>query len=145
MLDLEHYTVNSPSGCWEWTKARSGAGYGQLWDGERVVYVHRLVYEQACGPIPEGMEVCHRCDNPPCRRLDHLFLGTHKQNFEDAAAKGRVGGPPGERCGAAKLTDAQVRAIRADPRTNRVVCVDYGISSRNVSSIRLRQTWRHVS
>jgi hypothetical protein len=53
-------------------------------------YAHRFAYAEAYGPIPDGVLVCHRCDNPPCCRPDHLFLGTAADNMQDAAHKGRM-------------------------------------------------------
>lgn len=72
--------------CWLWNGGRTGLGYGRV--GEE--YVHRLVYAQEVGPIPEGHGVLHRCDNPPCARPDHLFTGTQADNIRDALAKGRL-------------------------------------------------------
>lgn len=83
--------------CVEWPNARNDAGYGTRWTGSRTtgdrrkVYVHRWVWERFNGPIPPGREVMHRCDNPPCFRLDHLRLGTRQDNAADMAAKGRSG------------------------------------------------------
>lgn len=75
--------------CREWMGPRLPSGYGRLSrDGQRW-YVHRWVWTLANGPIPEGMQVCHRCDNPPCFRLDHLFLGTQLDNMHDKVSKGR--------------------------------------------------------
>lgn len=75
--------------CWQWTKGPKN-GYGQVWWGGRLQLVHRVCWELSYGPIPEGMLVCHRCDNPPCVRPSHLFLGTHGDNARDAWAKGRA-------------------------------------------------------
>jgi HNH endonuclease len=74
--------------CIEWTKANS-QGYGIIRRGGRNHRVPRYVWENAHGPIPEGMFVCHRCDNPACYNLEHLFLGTAQDNMRDMAAKGR--------------------------------------------------------
>ena len=92
-------------------------GYGYLstrHNGPRIL-AHRLAWELANGPIPPGMCVCHRCDNPPCVRVDHLFLGTHAENMRDKVSKGRANTPnrAGERNSQAKLTLAQVSEIRA--------------------------------
>ena len=73
--------------CWEWTGARMPRGYGRFRDGERTVYVHRFVWEQEYGPIPKGILVCHSCDNPPCVRPEHLFLGTQVDNMADMLYK----------------------------------------------------------
>lgn len=91
-MEIEACTVESEGRCLVWTKTtnRTG-GYGQIWcDGKRL-YVHRVVWELNNGPIPDEMCVLHHCDNPPCCNLDHLFLGTPKQNMVDASVKGRMG------------------------------------------------------
>jgi hypothetical protein len=77
--------------CWEWTRARSARGYGQLWTGERVEYAHRLVAALTAGAIPTGLYVLHTCDNPPCCNPAHLVFGTQADNLADMAAKGRSG------------------------------------------------------
>jgi hypothetical protein len=80
------------SACIEWPNARNDRGYGTRYTKDRgKVYVHRWVWEQFNGPIPEGMEVMHSCDNPPCFLLEHLSLGTRLDNARDMAQKGRSG------------------------------------------------------
>ena len=112
-------------------------GYGLRPDGQMV---HRWVWEQINGPVPEGMLVLHRCDHPLCYRYDHLFLGTPGDNMHDMDAKGRrrsVSRPRrGEQHYNAKLTDAQVAAIRADPRSSNAVAEDYPVSARTIRKIR---------
>lgn len=78
------------SGCHEWSGARDTCGYGQFWTGRDFMRAHRYVWEQNFGPIPEGLLVLHRCDNPPCVNPAHLFLGTQKDNMQDRVRKGRV-------------------------------------------------------
>jgi hypothetical protein len=77
-----------PSGCWEWTRGKSSR-YGYVWYKGRGDLAHRISYAFHIGEIPHGMEVCHKCDNPPCVNPDHLFLGTRQDNALDCVRKGR--------------------------------------------------------
>jgi hypothetical protein len=81
--------VRTDSGCLEWTGATL-KGYGQIGDGQRVLYAHRVAYELAKGSVPDGLLVCHHCDNPPCCEPTHLFVGTVQDNTDDMIAKGRA-------------------------------------------------------
>lgn len=81
-----------PGQCWEWQGTTNGSGYGTIGLGSRAQgkgYAHRIVFERAFGPIPEGQHVCHRCDNPKCVNPEHLFLGTRSDNMRDCWNKGR--------------------------------------------------------
>ena len=75
--------------CIEWEGATDWGGYGIEYREGRNVRVHRRVWIDANGELPKDVFVCHRCDNPPCYRLDHLFAGTGKDNADDREAKGR--------------------------------------------------------
>ena len=90
--------VDKSDGCWMWTGARNRQGYGQLRTGHRglLEMAHRLAWEFYRGPVPPGMHVLHRCDNPPCVNPDHLWLGTPKSNALDRQAKGRQNRRPGD-------------------------------------------------
>jgi len=83
------HTRRTDTGCLEWTAYRDRNGYGRIsvWGGRQLV--HRVAWIDANGPIPDGMCVCHHCDNPPCCDLTHLFLGTQSDNMADMASKGR--------------------------------------------------------
>lgn len=88
------------NGCWLWTSAKNEAGYGRIRipvDGAwgKQVYAHRWSYEHHIGPVPEGMFVMHRCDNPPCVNPAHLTVGTPQENTLDMHRKGRANNVPG--------------------------------------------------
>lgn len=81
-----------PNGCIEWQAFRLPHGYGQIQEGRagsRKLLAHRAAYELQHGPIPSGMNVLHRCDNPSCVNTEHLFLGTQADNVYDMVSKGR--------------------------------------------------------
>ena len=111
--------AKSGDGCWLWTAHRTALGYGRFNLRGKVTKAHRVSWELTNGPIPHGLCVLHKCDNPPCVRPDHLFLGTIADNQADMAQKGRsfLKQHPecalrGERSGMAKLTAAQARRMR---------------------------------
>ena len=84
--------VTKTDDCWPWTGSIHNTGYGRMKAKHKQVFVHRVSWEMSNGPIPNGMFVLHRCDNPPCVRPDHLFLGTKGDNNRDRVAKGRSAG-----------------------------------------------------
>lgn len=136
--------VSKSDGCWEWTGCCDSKGYGQIGTGGKhgIDYAHRVSYEMHNGPIPEGLHVLHRCDNPPCVRPDHLFIGTHTDNMQDMWAKGRGkcdgAGRKGEANGNHKLTDGQVTEIRSrnlNGESQRSLGREYGVSKTMVGLI----------
>ena len=136
----------NPDACWAWTgRVLPGPrGYGSLKVDGRETLAHRLMWELTNGPIPDGLCVCHRCDNPPCCNPDHLFLGTKKDNTLDALEKGRLFNPKGEQNPNAKLTADRVREIRSASGTIRELATRYGVSPALIGFIRQRRAWRHI-
>ena len=87
---FEKFVIPEPnSGCFLWLGTVTGRGYGRLRSGGRVYAAHRFAWMLEHGPIPPGLFVLHRCDNPPCVNTRHLFLGTAADNAHDCVSKGR--------------------------------------------------------
>lgn len=95
MHDLPY--IVTPDGCHETTLSRTSTGYAQVKRDQVWWKAHRYVWTEAFGPIPEGLVVMHRCDNPPCINIEHLLLGTYQDNALDMWTKGRGKTPGGER------------------------------------------------
>jgi hypothetical protein len=119
--------------------------YQQTRRDSRDQYTHRMVWEDEHGEIPEGMEVCHKCDNPPCCNLDHLFLGTRQDNVEDAKRKGRV--VHGGRCYNTRLTEetavyAMARMLFGE--TQQSIGQSIGVQQQVLSDLWTGKTWRRV-
>ncbi len=152
---LEKIDVRSPDECWEWTAACFSNGYGAFRLGERQVRAHRFGYEALVEPIPDRLIICHTCDNPPCQNLDHLFVGTTKDNAVDRELKGRrslhVPPPtsrPGESNPAVKLTAelvTQIRLRKAAGESQVRLAEEFGVSTANVSLIVNRKLWDHIA
>jgi hypothetical protein len=139
--------------CWIFFghKVRGGYGGFKLSQPRREVRAHRLGYYLQFGRWPQK-NCCHHCDTPACVRGSHLFDGTHKQNMQDAAAKGRVRNAAawhyGERHGRHKLTVAQVRAIRkrrAGGERLHVIAADYGVVYQTIQRIIEGKNWRRIA
>lgn len=143
-------TVN----CWLWQASKDGKGYGQFrvfGRGASPAKAHRVSYMIENGEVPDGKEVCHRCDNPSCVNPDHLFLGTHYENMQDMKAKRRgcvpSKGKPGELNNAAKLNAMQVHVIRqlrgtASQTQLAKLC---GVDRSCISLIQRNKKWRHLN
>lgn len=137
------------SGCWLWTgctnkHGRPFIGLGSATQGSALAY--RVSWLLHRGPIPEGMAVCHHCDNPSCVNPDHLFLGSQAENLRDMRQKARQRSvrQPGAALFVRKLTAEDVRDIRASDAPSREICERYGVTSAAIVAVRARKTWRHV-
>lgn len=135
----------APDECWEWQGHKNRDGYGAICHESKRYLAHRVAYELHYGPIPEGEEVCHSCDNPACCNWAHLFAGVHAVNAADMVSKNRQA--RGERVGNAKLTNADVVEIRRLCRSGisqAAVARQFNISDSTVSQIVLFKRWIHV-
>lgn len=146
-----------PNACWPWTGFCTAYGYGSSRLNSQTTCTHRIAWIITHGPIPAGLFVCHRCDNPPCCNPGHFFLGTQADNIADRDAKGRTAVGPrngtkvhperiarGEQVYGAKLTDEQVLSIRLDSRTLAAIASDYHVTKQTIWFIRHGKTWRHL-
>lgn len=131
-------------GCWIFMGYLNAYGYGQI--GSSIVgrtrLVHRVSYEVFKGAIPPGLDVMHSCDTPCCINPDHLSVGDRKTNMQGMVARGRQ--LSGMKNPAARITDADVLAIRRSPMEGKKLARLMGISQSLVSLIRRRKIWRHI-
>jgi hypothetical protein len=144
------YKNNKNTGCWEWSAALDGKGYGVLRDGAKLIRAHRASYQLHIGEIPKEMCVCHKCDNPLCCNPEHLFLGNAQDNINDKVAKGRAkgGSNKGIANSKAKLSEPQVLFIRwlcnFGMMPQREIGEVFGVGIDAVQRIHQRITWGHI-
>lgn len=140
--------VVKSDGCWTWTAAKKGCGYGVIGRGKHGcgnLEAHVVSWLLHKGEIQNGLFVCHACDVPECTNPDHLWLGTQKDNMHDASVKGRL--PRGENRPNHLLTEKQVIQIRID-RTNgmtmKSIGSKHGVGVHAIFRIIHGQTWNHI-
>ena len=146
-LKMRGWDVMTPTGCWEIRGSKHRQGYGLLKVKGSTKFAHRIAYEAWVGPIPEGLVVRHKCDNPPCINPDHLEVGTQKDNAVDRETRGRRNPARGSRSGAAKLTEDSVSEIKRLLRAGvnqQEIANRFNVSRAAVTSIKTGKTWRHV-
>lgn len=128
--------------CIIWRRSFDTRGYGHLRVNGKMMRAHRYAWEQANGPIPEGMHVLHKCDNRKCVNPEHLFLGTHADNMRDMAEKGRrknIG--TCESNGRSVLKLEQIKEIRSSPLGKIKLSRIYGVSPAQIQRIRAGKQW----
>jgi len=145
--------VDKTEACWNWTGYISNHGSGAFVIGTKRYLPYRVSWEFINGPIPKGMQVCHKCDNRKCVRPDHLWLGTQKDNVQDMIEKGRQStfdktSIRGELCGNSKLNSKQVLEIREHRKNNTLdskeISKMYNISRTHVYWIWHKKVWNHI-
>lgn len=142
--DLDKFFIPEPnSGCFIWTAAVDGHGYGAVSFGGTMRLAHRVYWMLTKGEIPDGMFLLHKCDNPLCINPDHLFPGTQKDNMRDKVAKGRS--VRGEKIPSAKLTAEGVLAILADKRPQVEIAKAYGVHYNQIWCIKHGLSWAHLT
>jgi hypothetical protein len=138
--------VDRTGECWEWMASRDCDGYGRFSIRHKMYKANRVAFFIEKGPIPDGMCVCHYCDNPSCVRPSHLFAGTISDNMIDMHRKGRK--PEfGEHNGHAKLSTSDVLKIRqlaAIGKSSYAIAVGFPVSPTTIQYIVRRELWKHI-
>lgn len=134
-------------GCRKWQASLNVDGYGRIWLSGKVRMAHRVAWELANGPIPNGMCVLHKCDQPACVATEHLLLGTQAQNIADRVAKGRNGTARGEAAPNAQLTPGNVRRLRMAKKSGEAVAAiarELGVAKSTAHAAATGKSWKHV-
>jgi hypothetical protein len=147
-------TIIKKNGCWEWQDKLhpNGYAYATMYETNKKEHVHRISYRVFKGEIPEGLYVCHHCDNKKCLAPDHLFLGSAKDNMQDALKKGRLEHiklmhAKGEKNGSSKLKEYEVQEIKKlilEGVKIAIISRKFNVSWSVIDSIKRNKTWRHV-
>jgi len=127
---IQHPTTR----CWEWQFHKDKWGYGTTNIQQKMVFVHRKVFELWHGPIPNELFVLHECDNPACLNPNHLFLGTNLDNVKDCVKKGRK--PSGTKCTSAKLSNEDVLFIRYSGISQTKLGLMFNVSQMTISNVK---------
>ncbi len=141
--------LREPNQCWHW-RGGCDKGYGRFYSRHLGGYVraHRAAWILTHGPLSAGIVVCHDCDTPACVNPKHLFIGSSKDNVDDAMAKGRMKNYRGEKHINSKLTRfevVEVRRLCAAKVDQRLIGRMFRIGQATVSDIYKRRSWAHIS
>lgn len=138
-----HKTWIRPHGdCWLYRGTVAHTGYGELVFKREKLFAHRVAYQASFGDIPDGMCVCHKCDEKLCVNPMHYFLGTDKENHDDCVSKRRHAF--GSRMTKAKLTDDAVIEIRNSGLSGKELAAKFNVSPTTISEVIHRKVWKHV-
>jgi hypothetical protein len=129
-------------GCKEWTGHTIRTGHGQVRFMGRLELSHRISYRLSVGEIPDGLCVCHECDNPPCCNPEHLFLGTQLDNMRDCARKGRARGGVKGKVDWATVVELRAAHRIGDGKSKKLVAEKHGLSVTSLYSILSGKTWK---
>jgi hypothetical protein len=142
-----HVDIRSDDECWNWTAGTDSYGYGRFrFNDKRNKLAHRVAWILTYGDIPEGMLVCHHCDNPKCCNPDHLFLGTDFDNTVDKCNKDRQA--KGQNVGNAKLNELdiiEIRSAHSQGQTHQYIANLFGVSKTVITNIVNNNAWKHVT
>lgn len=140
---------HGPDECWNWTGARQGLRreYGAFTLNGVRMGAHRASWTMHNGPVPEGLEVCHKCDNGLCVNPAHLWLGTHLDNMMDKIGKNRHNNPRGSNNTASKLVESDIPKIlklREQGLSHRKISKHFGVSYTVIRLVLRGEIWKHV-
>lgn len=137
--------VSKTGPCWLWNGHRSSKGYGKTHFCGKMILTHRLSWVLFNGPMPSGLFVLHRCDNPPCVNPKHLFLGTALDNARDCVLKNRHA--KGSTSGRRKLEESDIYDIRRRYVywSGGMLAREYNVSPSLIRRIARREIWKHLA
>jgi hypothetical protein len=130
--------------CWIWIGSAQKRGYGFIKKNGKTTMAHRVAYELAYGELPDGLFVCHKCDNPRCVNPKHLFVGTHNDNMLDMHNKGRSHKPAGEIHPNSKLTETEAIEILNSIEPYPALAAKHNISLTSIYDIKTGRKWKHL-
>jgi len=131
--------------CWNSTYASNSWGYAKISIKSKVLAVHRIMYEYIHGTIPSDKPfILHRCDNPKCCNPTHLYSGTPQNNVDDMINRNRYPDQKGETNYGAKLTEKQVKEIRASNKPQPILAKQFNVVRQTISNIKTRRRWKHL-
>jgi len=143
----EEWCESLQSYCWIWQLACNDSGYGIVRKAQVNTRIHRIAYAEFIGPIPEGLDICHKCDMPACCNPDHLYPGTEYENMNDMVSRNRQS--KGSKRPAHKLLEHQIPIIRqkyaTGNYTQKQLAIEYNVSRSLIGCVVTGKLWKHSS